>query len=140
MSEQQTLVPKKVKAEKNKQPREEFYLMPEQAAQFPYTEKYLVTELAEKLNELWGDAEARKEANVKSTSGADIFRKIQAREYAGEQYVEGKRKRFVTEEGQKAGLFIGTRTSKKGTEYEDIYYNEAAQHMVVEWFIRDTMA
>lgn len=34
----------------------------------------------------------------------------------------------------------GMRTSKKGTEYEDIYYNEAAQQMVVVWFARDVMA
>ena len=52
-----------------------------------------------------------------------------------EKAVNGMRYRVVTEKGQEAGLFLGTRISKKGTEYEDIYYGEKAQRMVVEWFI-----
>ena len=30
----------------------------------------------------------------------------------------------------------GARISQKGTEYQDIYYNEQAQRMVVEWFVQ----
>ncbi len=42
----------------------------------------------------------------------------------------------VSDKGKSVGLFIGLRMSKKGTEYEDLYYNEDAQRMIVEWFIR----
>ncbi len=41
------------------------------------------------------------------------------------------RRRYVTEKGKAAGLFIGPRISKKGTEYEDIYFNPQAQQMIV---------
>lgn len=102
-----------------------------QAEQFPYAEKYLAPELAEKLNEL-RDAET-----VKKTSGAEIFRQVQERELAEERYIDGMRKKMVTEKGKEAGLFIGSRMSKKGTEYEDIYYDKRAQRMVIEWFLKN---
>lgn len=105
--------------------KDDFYLTKEQASAFPYAEKYLASEIAEKLNEL------RNTDTVKKTSGAEIFRRMQAREYAGEAMQDGFRKKYVSEQGLAAGLFIGLRTSKKGTEYEDIYYNEAAQRMIV---------
>jgi len=105
--------------------KEDFYLTKEQASAFPYAEKYLASEIAEKLNEL------RDMNTVKKTSGAEIFRRMQALQYAGEAMQDGFRKKYVSEQGRAAGLSIGLRTSKKGTEYEDIYYNEAAQKMIV---------
>lgn len=107
----------------------DFYLTKEQAESFPYAEKYLAAELAEKLNGL------RDSETVKKTSGAEIFRTMQAKEYAGETVQNGIRKKFVSKQGQTAGLFIGMRRSKSGTEYEDIYYNEDAQRMIVAMVI-----
>ena len=115
---------KPVPAAKGK--KTDFYLTKEQAAAFPYTEQYLVAELAEKLNEL------RDADTTKKISGAEIFRRMQALEYAGEAFQDGIRKKYVTDKGMAAGLLIGMRISKKGTEYEDIYYKEDAQRMVVE--------
>lgn len=108
----------------------DFYLTTEQASQFSYGERYLVTELAEQLNAL------RDTETVKKISGAEIFRKVQALGYANEAYINGMRRKTISEEGTKAGLYIGMRMSKKETEYEDIYYNEAAQQMIVSWFIK----
>ena len=34
-------------------------------------------------------------------------------------------------------MFLGMRLSKKGTEYEDIYYNEKAQEMIVAWMKKE---
>lgn len=110
--------------------KSDFYLTKEQAQAFPYAEKYLAAEMAEKLNEL------RDTDTVKKTSGAEIFRRMQAKEYAGEVMQDGLRKKYVTNQGQAAGLFIGMRTSKKGTEYEDIYYNESAQKMIVAMIVK----
>lgn len=107
----------------------DFYLTKEQAESFPYAEKYLAAELAEKLNGL------RDSETVKKTSGAEIFRTMQAKEYAGETVQNGIRKKYVSKQGQTAGLFIGMRKSKSGTEYEDIYYNEDAQRMIVAMVI-----
>ncbi len=107
----------------------DFYLTEEQAAAFPYAEKYLVTEIAEKLNEL------RDEQTVKKISGAELFRRMQAGEYAGETLTDGIWKKYVTEKGQAAGMFIGLRLSKAGKEYEDIYYDKKAQKMIVDSII-----
>ena len=112
---------------KSKEPKSAFYLTKEQAEKFPFAEKYLVAELAEKLNDL-RDAES-----VKKTSGAEIFRRIQEEGYAKEEYAGGMWKKSVSAAGEAAGLYIGMRISKKGTEYEDIYYYENAQRMIVGW-------
>ena len=100
----------------------------QQAALFPYAEKYLITEIAEQLNNL------RNIETTKKTSGAELFRRMQAEEYAAEVFQDGFWKRQVTPKGAQAGLSLGIRKSKKGTEYEDLYYNEAAQKMIVGWF------
>lgn len=119
----------RTRARKAKIEKVDFVIDKEQAEQFPYAEKYLAPELAEKLNEL-RDAE-----RTKKTSGAEIIRRAQEKGLSEERYVDGMRRRIVTEKGKEAGLFIGTRVSKKGTEYEDIYYDENAQRMVVAWFV-----
>lgn len=110
----------------------DFFVTGEQAGKFPYEEKYLAPELAERLNEL------REGEQVKKTSGAEIFRRIQELGLAGERYENGRRQKYVTEAGKEAGLWLGSRTSKAGTEYQDIYYDKKAQRMVVEWFVRGT--
>uniref|UniRef100_N2A5H8 DNA helicase RecQ n=1 Tax=Eubacterium plexicaudatum ASF492 TaxID=1235802 RepID=N2A5H8_9FIRM len=104
----------------------DFYLTKIQTERFPYADKYLAAELAEQLNEL------RDAQTVKKISGAEIFRQMQAKKYAGEAVTNGLRKKYVTPQGEAAGLFIGMRVSKNGTEYEDIYYNEDAQKMILE--------
>lgn len=106
----------------------EFGLSREQASRFIYSDAYLVTQIAEQLNSL------RDVGVMKKTSGAEIFRRIQAAGYASEIRSEGMWKKVISEKGQAAGLFLGMRTSRNGTEYEDIYYNEEAQRMVVEMF------
>ena len=61
---------------------------------------------------------------------------MQAEEYAGEKRINGIWKKYVTNKGQEAGLFIGMRSSRTGKEYEDIYYGEKAQRMIVEHMIK----
>lgn len=127
LSEQGTSTSRKSSTNSKKQ---DFSLSPEQENEFPYAERYLVAELAEKLSEM------RNPDIMKRVTGADIFRFVQAEEWAEEKYVDGYRKKVVTEKGTAAGLFIDMRTSKKGTEYEDIYYNKTAQKLIMEHYIR----
>ncbi len=115
---------------KTRAKKEDFYITKERAQDFPYAEKYYVTEIAEKLNGL-RDAET-----VKKLSGAEIFRNMQSKGYADEKYMDGLRRKVVFEAGKEAGLFIDMRTSQKGTEYEDIFYNEKAQRMIVMEYVR----
>jgi len=116
--------------EKKKVPKTDFFLSRAQAEQFPYKEKYLAPELAEQLNEL------REGEQIKKTSGAEIFRRVQELGLAGERYENGRREKYVTKAGEEAGLALGSRISKAGTEYQDIYYGGKAQRMVVEWFVK----
>ncbi|TGY95841.1 DNA helicase RecQ [Petralouisia muris] len=113
-----------------KKKKAEFFISQTQAKQFPYADKYLAPELAVKLNEL------RDADTVKKTSGAEIIRRSQERGLSEEKLVDGLRCKAVTEKGKEAGLFLGTRISQKGMEYQDIYYDRKAQGMVVEWFIQ----
>ena len=117
----------------HKKRKVDFYLTVDQAAQFPYAEKYLAAEIGEKLNQL------RDPETVKKTSGAELLRKMQAMDYAGETYQDGIRRRYVTKKGIAAGLLIGPRISKKGTEYEDIYFSLQAQKMIVSMVTGDGM-
>ena len=103
----------------------DFTLTEEQAAKFPYADRYLITEIAEKLNEL-RDAES-----VKKTSGAEIFRRLQAEECVAEVMQDGMRRKAVSEKGKEAGLFLDMRMSKKGTAYEDVYCDGKAQRWIV---------
>lgn len=107
--------------------KEEFFLTKEQAEKFPYQESYFAAELAQQMNAL------REEGKVKKISGAEIFRRMQAQGYAREERMDGKWIKVVTREGEDFGL----RTSRTGTEYEDLCYGEQAQREIVSWFVRE---
>ena len=109
----------------------EFSLTEEQAEQFPYADRYLLTELAEKLNEL------RDAVRMKKISGAEIFRKLQDEECVSEMFQKGMRKKIISEKGLEAGLFLDLRRSKKGTEYEDLYCDRKAQRKILDMIRRN---
>ncbi|HJC62443.1 MAG TPA: DNA helicase RecQ [Candidatus Blautia merdavium] len=111
--------------------KEEFFLTKEQAEKFPYQEFYFAAELAQQMNAL------REEGKVKKTSGAEIFRRMQAQGYAREERMDGRWLKVVTREGEDFGLRLGLRTSRTGTEYEDLCYGEQAQREIVSWFVRE---
>ena len=116
---------------KTKTTKQDFFLTAQQAIEFPYEEKYLVTEIAEQLNRL------RDPDMTKKITGAEIFRFIMSKELASQTFYGRMPKKEVSEKGVLAGLFLGPRISKTGTEYQDIYYNEQAQSMIVEHYTRD---
>ncbi|MDD6069410.1 MAG: DNA helicase RecQ [Clostridiales bacterium] len=116
---------------KTKNAKQDFSLTAQQAIEFPYEEKYLVTEIAEQLNRL------RDPNTTKKITGAEIFRFIMSEELASQTFYGRMPKKEVSEKGVLAGLFLGPRISKTGTEYQDIYYNEQAQSMIVEHYTRD---
>ncbi len=133
LAAQEPVVQHTVQSTASKKRKVDFYLTREQAAQFPYAEKYLAAEIGERLNQL------RDPETVKKTSGAELLRKLQAMDYAGQTYQDGMRRRYVTEKGKAAGMYLGPRISKKGTEYEDIYFGPQAQQMIVSMVSGDGM-
>lgn len=116
-----------------KKTKSEFSLTREQADCFPYQEKYLAAELAEALMSL---VDAK---NTKRITGNAIFAFVQGLGYVEEQYIDGYRMKVVSEDGRRHGLEIGPRTSRAGTVYDDLYYTEDAQRMILESFIAEEM-
>ncbi len=110
--------------------KEEFFLTGEQMEKFSCTDQYLVTELAVALSEL------RDADRAKKLTGAEIQRFLVAQGYMEEKRIDGQWKKIIYEKGQEAGLFYGLRTSKSGSQYEDVYCDRKAQKMIAEHFCR----
>lgn len=108
----------------------EFAITNEQAVQFTYADRYRAPEIAEILYSMV-DTDI-----FKKVSGADIYRYVEGEGLAGERFENGKRRKYVTDEGREKGLFLDTRISKKGTEYLDLFYDRDAQRMIVEHFVK----
>ena len=74
---------------------------------------------------------------TKKITGSAIFACMQELGYAEERYIDGRRTKIVSEEGRQHGLEIGPRVSQKGTTYDDLYYKEDAQRMILERYITE---
>lgn len=111
-----------------KKAKSEFVLTRQQAQQFEYREKYLAAELAAALSRLVDINE------VKKLTGKAVFSYVQSLGYADEKYFDGRWRKVVSEEGRCHGLELGERISHTGTAYEDLYYGEEAQRLIVEHY------
>ncbi len=112
-----------------KKTKSEFILTRQQAMQFVYRERYLAAELAANLSSLTDTSE------VKKLTGKAVFAYVQGLGYADEKYMDGRWRKVVTEEGSRHGLELGERIGQAGTVYEDLYYKEEAQRLIVEHFV-----
>jgi len=113
------------KEPKTKVGKKEFHVTKEMENGITYTENCLISQLVNQLNEL------RDPENMKKISGAELARWMTEEAYIAETFEDGRRKKLVTPKGAEAGIVIGMRLSAKGTEYEDYYYGESAQRMLV---------
>lgn len=129
--ENQAPVPKRPSRIGRKKAKTEFSLTREQADCFPYRDKYLAAELAETLMSLV-DAET-----TKRITGNAIFAYVQGLGYVEEQYIDGRRTKIVSEDGRRHGLEIGPRLSRAGMFYDDLYYTEDAQRIIVDSFVTE---
>lgn len=117
--------------EKSGGAKAEFSLTRDQAETFPYQEKCLLPELAAAMSGF------RNSARMKKITGAEIFRFLTDQKYVEEKYQEGRWKKLVLEAGTEAGMYCAPRTSRNGVEYEDIYYDEKAQRMIVAHYTEE---
>ncbi len=122
-------LPASLRGGSRRETKKEFSLTKEQAEKFPYREAYLEAELAAALNEL------RNAGLIKKISGAEIFRFMEAQGYVKKKRVDGLWKKVVSGEGIAAGLYVGLRKSKTGTEYEDVYYGRKIQRLIVDHYM-----
>ncbi len=114
-----------------KGPKVDFYLTRQQADNFAYKESYYVAELAEQLSIL------RDASTTKKIFGKDIYSRVEELGYVLSYKEDDIYYKKVSDEGHDAGIFVGTRISRKGTEYQDFFYNEKAQRMIVEWYVKE---
>ena len=91
----------------------------------------LAPELAEALMSLVDPA------SVKRVTGSDIFSAMKSLGYGGERYIEGRMVKTVSEDGLRHGLRMGQRISRSGGAYEDLYYDQDAQRMIVESYVAE---
>lgn len=109
-----------------KQVKEEFTITAEMERGIVFTENGLISELVNQLNEL------RNPDSMKKISGAELVRWMTSEGYISEVKDDGKWKKIVLDRGLSVDIKIGMRMSAKGLEYEDLYYGEKAQRMLVE--------
>ena len=110
-----------------KKAKEEFYISPEmEEDKITYENECLISVIVNQLNDL------RNPETMKKITGAELIRWMTNEGYIGEKLVDGYRKKYVTEKGQQIDIKVGMRMSAKGNEYEDFYYGEKAQRMIVE--------
>lgn len=106
--------------------KEDFYVTEDMEKVITYTENCLIGELVNQLNEL------RDPDKMKKISGAQLVRWMTEEGYIEEKYIDGRHRKLATEKGAEVGIKTGMRVSAKGSEYEDMYYAEKAQRMIVE--------
>lgn len=118
-----------LKKSSSRTPKSEFRVTADMEKNINYTDKCLLVDLANQLNDL------RDGDTMKRTSGAAILRKLMEDGYVYEKYIDGMWKRLATDKGAAAGIESGTRMSAKGHEYEDLYFHVQAQKMIVSMLI-----
>ena len=74
---------------------------------------------------------------MKKLTGKAILTYVQEQGLAEEQYIDGRWTKVVSDEGRRHGLEIGPRISRQGTTYDDLYFKEDAQRMILEHFIAE---
>lgn len=122
---------KEAENRQSKKGKQEFRLTEEMAKQIVYTKECLVTELGARLNEL------RNEDEMKKTSGAAIIRKLIEEGYVTEEHRMKRTKLEVLEKGVLMGIYLKTKVSRKGTEYEVFCLEEKAQRKIVEKMLNE---
>jgi ATP-dependent DNA helicase RecQ len=119
-----------VKRQHERSKKEPFFLTPAQAVRFSYKERYFAAELAVELNRL-ADLRA-----VEKLSGKAINDFLVENEYAVRGFSDARWNEEISEKGQQIGLFIGTRISQKGKEYNTVCFGEQAQKFFVKHYTK----
>lgn len=113
---------------KAKAKKEDFHITAEIEGRIVYSDSCLITEFASQLNEL------RDPLWMKKTSGAQLSRWLTEKGYIEERFENERWRKVVLEKGAEVDIKFGMRNSAKGTEYEDLYYGEKAQRLIVDAF------
>lgn len=116
------------KGKKSKTRKGEFYLNPEDAEKFEYSQYYYISDIKERLNNICSAQ------NVKKVTVAAIWDYLVFAGLAVEEERGGRFVKVPTESGMELGIKTVDKVSQSGFEYQLLMYPEAVQKRVVEYF------
>lgn len=116
---------------KRNRDKKDFYITPEQAAEFEYGDMYYISEIKDRLNAI-SDL-----SSVKKVTIAKIWDVLVNEELTFEENRNGVFIKTKTDKGTEAGIEIVHKISKMGTPYELLRYPENVQRLIVETFVRE---
>lgn len=111
--------------------KKEFYITPEQAAEFEYGDMYYISEIKDRLNAI-SDL-----SSVKKVTIAKIWDILVNEELTFEENRNGVFIKNMTDKGIKAGIETIYKISQRGTPYELLRYPENVQRLIVETFVKE---
>ena len=120
---------KKVRREKDKKKKGEFYLNPEDGEKFEYKDYYNVSELRDELNRI------STATDVKRVFATDIIRYLTKKGYIEERQVNGYFVKVPTEIGEEKGIISMEKVSEAGTVYSVLGYPKLIQKEIIDLFI-----
>ena len=118
-----------VKKKKSKGNKTDFVMTRELADQLHYSQRMTLSDFIGQINDL-RDEDVMKRLTIKS-----VEEKLIADGCFEERFINGMKRKSLTEAGVDFGMAVEKRTSDKGNEYDVFYYNEEAQHRIVEWLL-----
>jgi ATP-dependent DNA helicase RecQ len=120
---------KKVRREKDKKKKGEFYLNPEDGEKFEYKDYYNVSELRDELNRI------STATDVKRVFATNIIRYLTNKGYIEERQVNGYFVKVPTEIGEEKGIISMEKVSEAGTVYSVLGYPKLIQKEIIDLFI-----
>lgn len=105
-----------------------FYITPEDAGRFEYTDYCYISEIKERMNSICSVE------NVKKVTVALIWDFLAGQGLAAEEEEGGIYRKVPTRRGAEMGIKAVDKVSQAGVEYQLLLYPEAVQRMAVEYF------
>ncbi len=117
------------KKKKNKTPKQEFYLNPEDAENFEYQDYRYVSEIKDEFNRIGTVEDVKKATNVK------ILEFLQNKGYIEERQINGFNLRVQTDLGLQKGIMTEEKKSQAGNAYSVLKYPRIIQKEIVDNFV-----
>ncbi|PNV62097.1 DNA helicase RecQ [Clostridium sp. chh4-2] len=118
-----------VKKKKSKATKTDFVMTEELAEQLHYSDRVSISDFVGQINDM-RDEEVMKRLTIKS-----VEQKLMDEGYFEERFINGLRRRKLTETGEAFGIIVEKRLSEKGNEYDVFFYDEKAQRGIVKWLL-----
>lgn len=119
---------------KKKARKQEFFLLQEEADSFVYSDFLYVSDIRDEMNRIC------ERDNIKKIPATRLMEILLSEEIIKEKEVGGGFDKLPTEKGIKLGIKVIDKVSEKGYAYTVLMYPQIIQQMLVEKFVRKTIA